>query len=55
MTMLNNWQVEHLVSENDMVMICKRCWCRVSVGDDEKHDEWHEQLRRAMDEGEILD
>jgi hypothetical protein len=49
----DNWQVEHLV--DDMVLICKRCWCRVSFGDDRKHDEWHELLRRAVDEGQFLD
>lgn len=37
------------------ISTCLACGSLVTSRDQDAHDEWHERLRRAVDEGETLD
>jgi hypothetical protein len=45
---------EEIKLPSDAPVTCNRCFCLVRIKDCENHAEWHEKLRRAVDETDML-
>jgi hypothetical protein len=55
MTPHGNFIDAHLVANLKSVLICRRCLALIFPAHAQAHNAWHERLRRAVDETEMLE